>query len=129
MSLGYSRRAPLRAERKQHLPRVVKFALRCASRLNENKDLAMRRYGRIQGLVLSLGWTDFYRDVAKDWRGIGMLYLLLVIALTWIPLLVKLQLFINRSRFETSCRRCLSTFPRSRSRRERRPRRFRSPTR
>ena len=55
----------------------------------------MRRYGRIQGLVLSLGWADFYRDVAKNWRGIGLLYVLLVIALTWIPILAKGQMAIG----------------------------------
>ncbi|HEX3314644.1 MAG TPA: hypothetical protein VHR72_07110, partial [Gemmataceae bacterium] len=55
----------------------------------------MRRYGRIQGLVLSLGWADFYRDVAKNWRGIGLLYLLLAIMLTWIPILAKWQMAVG----------------------------------
>jgi Protein of unknown function (DUF1189) len=56
----------------------------------------MRRYGRIQGLLLSLGWADFYRDVAKNWHGIGLLYVLLVIVLTWIPILVKMQLYLGQ---------------------------------
>lgn len=51
----------------------------------------MKRYGRIQGLVLALGSASFYRDVAQHWGGIGILYLLLLFTLTWIPLLVKMQ--------------------------------------
>jgi hypothetical protein len=55
-----------------------------------------RRYGRIRGLVLSLGSADFYRDVARNWHGIGLLYLLLVIMLTWIPILGKWQSAVGR---------------------------------
>ncbi len=55
-----------------------------------------RRYGRIQGLALSLSSGPFYRDVARNWGGIGMLYLLLLFALTWIPVLVKIQIGVNQ---------------------------------
>jgi hypothetical protein len=55
-----------------------------------------RRYGRIQGLVLSLGSGPFYRDVARNWGGIGMLYLLMLLTVTWIPLLVKIQVSFNQ---------------------------------
>ena len=51
-----------------------------------------RRYGRIQGLVLSLGSPSFYRNVARNWGGIGLLYVLLLLTLTWIPILVQWQL-------------------------------------
>ena len=56
----------------------------------------MRRYGRIQGLVLALGRADFYRDVARNWRGIGLSYVVLVIMLTWIPILAKMQSAVGR---------------------------------
>lgn len=51
-----------------------------------------RRYGRLQGLVLALGWPSFYHDVARHWGGIGLLYLLLLFTLTWVPVLVKAHL-------------------------------------
>src|SRR5580700_7892349 len=50
------------------------------------------RSGRIAGLVLSLFLPAFYRHVARNWGGIGILYLLLLFTLTWIPSLVKVHL-------------------------------------
>src|SRR5260370_98911 len=52
----------------------------------------MNRYGRIQGLLLALGSPSIYRDVAHNWGGIGILYVLLLFAVTWIPALVKAQI-------------------------------------
>ena len=52
----------------------------------------MRRFGRIQGLVLALGLPSFYHDVARNWGGIGFLYLMLLFTLTWIPVLAKWQI-------------------------------------
>lgn len=49
-------------------------------------------YGRITGLVFSLFLPAFYRHVARSWGGIGILYLLLLFTLTWIPPLVKFHL-------------------------------------
>jgi hypothetical protein len=49
--------------------------------------------------VLALGSPAFYYDVARHWGGIGLLYLLLLFTLTWIPTLVKMQIgfgtFVN----------------------------------
>ena len=55
----------------------------------------MRRYSRIRALVLSLYSPDLYRDVAANWRGVGFLYLLLILALTWIPVIYKMQVGIR----------------------------------
>jgi len=51
----------------------------------------LRRYSRIRALVLSLFSPDLYRDVAANWRGVGFLYLLLILTLTWISVLYKWQ--------------------------------------
>ncbi len=48
-----------------------------------------RRYGVFQGLVLSLFSPAYYRDVARNWGGIGLLYLLLLLLLTWTGVLYK----------------------------------------
>ena len=54
------------------------------------------RFGRFQGLVLSLFLPAFYRDVARNWGGIGILYVLLLYTLTWIPALVNMQLGVQK---------------------------------
>src|SRR4030095_1761852 len=49
----------------------------------------MRRYSIFHPLVLSFFSKSLYRDVAKNWRGTGLLYLLLILALLWIPSIIK----------------------------------------
>lgn len=55
-----------------------------------------RQYGVIQGLILSLFSPSFYRDVGRNWGGIGFLYLILLFTLTWIPVLIKWQQGVSR---------------------------------
>ena len=43
------------------------------------------RYSRFSALLLSFFSAPLYRDVARNWRGIGALYLFLLFALTWLP--------------------------------------------
>jgi hypothetical protein len=54
------------------------------------------RFGRFAGLVLSLFLPAFYRHVARNWGGIGILYLLLLFTLTWIPPLVQVHLGLRK---------------------------------
>ena len=49
----------------------------------------MKRYSIFHPLVLSFFSKSLYRDVGKHWRGTGLLYLLVVLALVWIPTMVK----------------------------------------
>ena len=53
-------------------------------------------YGRITGLVFSLFLPAFYRHVARNWGGIGLLYLILLFTLTWIPSLVDVHLKLRK---------------------------------
>jgi hypothetical protein len=39
--------------------------------------------------VLSFFSAELYRDVARNWRGIGVSYLLLLMALTWLPPIIR----------------------------------------
>jgi hypothetical protein len=55
----------------------------------------MRRYSIFHPLVLSFFSKSLYRDVAKNWRGTGLLYLFLVLALFWIPTIIKGQIGIS----------------------------------
>jgi len=56
----------------------------------------MRRYSIFHALVLSFFSRSLYRDVGKHWRGTGLLYLLLVLALVWIPTIIRGQIGISR---------------------------------
>jgi hypothetical protein len=53
-------------------------------------------YGRITGLVFSLFLPAFYRHVARNWGGIGILYLILLLTLAWIPSLVNFHLWLRK---------------------------------
>jgi uncharacterized protein DUF1189 len=51
----------------------------------------MKRYSLLQPLYLSFFSRDLYRDVRSNWKGTGFLYLLLLLALTWMPVMAKLH--------------------------------------
>jgi Protein of unknown function (DUF1189) len=53
-------------------------------------------YSRFSALVLSLFSAKLYRDVARNWRGVGLLYLLLLLALTWVPPIIHGHVGIRR---------------------------------
>jgi hypothetical protein len=55
----------------------------------------MKRYSIFHPLVLSFFSKSLYRDVAKNWRGTGLLYLAIVLALVWIPTIIKGHLAIS----------------------------------
>jgi hypothetical protein len=55
----------------------------------------MKRYSIFHPLVLSFFSKSLYRDVAKHWSGTGLLYLFIVLALVWIPTIIKGQLAIS----------------------------------
>jgi hypothetical protein len=49
----------------------------------------MKHYGRLQAVYLSFFSGDLYRDVANNWTGIGLVYLLLLLAAAWLPSAVR----------------------------------------
>lgn len=55
----------------------------------------MRKYSTIQAIYMSFFSRSFYKDVGGNWRGTSFLYLFLLLALTWIPLMFKLQTGFN----------------------------------
>jgi len=56
----------------------------------------MKRYSIFHPLILSFFSKSLYRDVGQNWRGTGLLYLLVVLALVWIPTIIKGQLGLSR---------------------------------
>lgn len=52
----------------------------------------MKQYSRLQALALAcVCSSSLYRDVGRNWRGIGLLYLLFLLALTWLPVALLVQ--------------------------------------
>jgi hypothetical protein len=47
--------------------------------------LERRKFGLLAALFLSFVSPELYRDVARRWRGIGFLYLVLLAIIVWVP--------------------------------------------
>ena len=56
----------------------------------------MRRYSIFHALPLSFFSGELYRDVARSWRGIGMVYLLLLVALVTLVVVIRIQIGTDR---------------------------------
>lgn len=56
----------------------------------------MKRHSALDALVLSFYSQPLYRDVATNWRGTGFAYLLMLLALCWVPEMVKLQMGFSK---------------------------------
>lgn len=50
-----------------------------------------KRYSAFQALYMAFYSGDLYQDVLRRWHGVGAGYLLLLVVLSWLPLLVKVQ--------------------------------------
>ena len=55
----------------------------------------MRRYSIFQAIPLSFFSRDLYRDVARGWRGAGIMYTVVTLALLTLVLLVQMQMSLN----------------------------------
>src|SRR2546426_3324312 len=55
----------------------------------------MRRYGILHPLLLSFFSRSLYRDVGRTWKGIGFLYLLLLLALSWVLVTIHLHRMVS----------------------------------
>ncbi len=62
----------------------------------------MQQYNIFQAIYLSFYSKQLYRDVAKNWGGKSFLYLLLIVALSWIAFTYFSQIALNASYREHS---------------------------
>ncbi len=51
----------------------------------------MKKYSIIHAPVMSFFSMDFYRDVGLNWKGVGFGYLLLLLAVFWLPSMIRIQ--------------------------------------
>src|SRR5688500_20251727 len=69
------------------------------------------QYSRFTALVLSFFSAALYRDVARRWRGIGLLYLLLLMFVTWLPVVIRWNLQMRAWSDGGAAQRRLAVFP------------------
>jgi len=56
----------------------------------------MRTFSFFQAMGLSFFSKDLYRDVGRHWTGTGMLYLLFLMAIAWLPPMLKMHFDVGR---------------------------------
>jgi hypothetical protein len=56
----------------------------------------MKRYALFQAFWRSFYSKDFYNDVARNWKGVGFLHLLLLVAIVWLFIMIKAQVGLSR---------------------------------
>ena len=56
----------------------------------------MRRYTFVHAFVLSFFSKSFYQDVGQRWRGTGLAFLLVMLALVWVPTMIKMHRDLSR---------------------------------
>lgn len=57
----------------------------------------MRQYGMFKAFFMSFYSKDLYRDVVKNWGGYAILYLLLLVAISWVPITAEMQFMLNHA--------------------------------
>jgi hypothetical protein len=56
----------------------------------------MRQFSAFHALYMSFFSKALYRDVGRQWNGIGFLYLLFLLAVAWLPTLIQLHVGLTR---------------------------------
>jgi hypothetical protein len=56
----------------------------------------MKRFGLLRAIPMSFYAADLYRDVGRHWKGTGFLYLMLLLAICWIPSAARTHLGLRR---------------------------------
>ena len=56
----------------------------------------MKRYTIIHSFLLSFFSKSLYQDVCKNWKGVAFIYLLLLLALCWLPTMFKVHSSISQ---------------------------------
>ena len=51
----------------------------------------MKQYSTFHPLYMSFFSRSLYRDVGQNWKGVSFLYLLLLLAICWIPIMFKMH--------------------------------------
>ena len=64
----------------------------------------MRKYNLFHAFFMSFFSKDFYRDVARNWYGLSILFLLILVLVTGIPVIMEMNAGINQLVEESTTR-------------------------
>jgi hypothetical protein len=64
---------------------------------NEIEQKPSRQFNVIQAMYLSFFSKELYRDVGRLWKGVGFVYLLLLLALVWLPRAARVHQWVGSS--------------------------------
>ena len=78
--------------------------------MNEAAPTQARRFSFFHGLSLSFFSKEFYVDVGRAWPGIGFAYLLFLLAVAWIPLVLRVHVGFQRF-LETDAPKIVAQLP------------------
>ena len=56
----------------------------------------MRKYNLFHAFFMSFFSKDFYRDVARNWYGLSILFLLILVLVTGVPIIMEMNAGINQ---------------------------------
>jgi hypothetical protein len=56
----------------------------------------MREFGLLRAIGMSIFSADLYRDVGRNWNGVGLLYLTVLLAICWAPTSIRLHVSLHR---------------------------------
>ncbi|MEI8064427.1 MAG: hypothetical protein WCH84_10225, partial [Verrucomicrobiota bacterium] len=62
----------------------------------------MKKFSVFHPIVFAFFSKELYRGVARNWKGTGFCYLLLLVALSWLPGMLKLHTGINKFATESA---------------------------
>jgi len=70
----------------------------------------MKRYSIFHPLFMSFYSKDLYRDVGRNWKGVAFGYLLMLLAICWIPLTYQVHVLVNDA-IDHEAPKVISQFP------------------
>jgi hypothetical protein len=65
-------------------------------------NMEPKRFNYFDALWQSFFSRSLYIDVAKNWHGVGFLYLLLIVIISWVPDLAKMQIGVQEFRADAA---------------------------
>jgi hypothetical protein len=61
----------------------------------------MKKFGPLRAIVMSFYSAELYRDVGRNWKGTGLLYLMVLLAICWVPTAYRMHAGLHRFAAQT----------------------------
>lgn len=61
----------------------------------------MKKFGLLRAIAMSFYSAELYRDVGRNWKGTGLLYLMVLLAICWVPTAFRVHRGLHEFAAET----------------------------